>query len=223
MRSCSLSFAALVLALTACGKEAVVSQTPASLTLVQGNLQSVQGGTELPNPIIVRLLDTEGAPMAKAPIGFSVASGGGAVTPGSAITDDNGEAKTKWVLGTSDANQSLQARAAGLDPLTVSATALLPTDLVIAQGSNQSARMSAGLPNPLVVRVLGPNNTPMKGITVAFQVVTGGGQISPQSALTNALGEVTVRWTLGPSAGVQLLSVSSGTLQPITVQATAMP
>lgn len=209
--------------LGSCGKEAVVVQTPGSITLVQGNLQSIQGGQELPNPIIVRLLDTDGKPIAKTAVGFSVVNGGGAVTPGSALTDENGEAKTKWLLGASETNQTLQARAPGLDPLNINAIALLPTDLVIAQGNNQSAKPSAGLPNPIVIRVVGPNNAPMKGIAVAFQVIAGGGLISPQSGLTNALGEVTARWSLGAAAGGQTLAVSSGSLQPITLTAIAVP
>lgn len=210
-------------AISSCGKEAAVVQVPGSLALVQGNLQSVQGGLELPNPIVVRLLDTDGAPMAKVAVGYSVINGGGAVNPGSALTDENGEAKTKWILGAGEANQSLQAKAPGLEPLTVNALALLPSDLLVAQGNNQSAKPSAPLPNPIVIRVVGPNNAPMKGIAVAFQVIAGGGLISPQSAITNALGEVTARWTLGAAAGGQTLAVSSGNLQPITLTALALP
>jgi adhesin/invasin len=213
----------LTTAMAACGGEVVVVQTPGSLVMVQGNLQSVQGGQELANPIVVRLLDTEGKPIEKVAVGFSVVVGGGAVNPGSVLTDENGEARTKWTLGTSDANQVLQARAPGLDPLNVNAVALLPSDLVVAQGNNQTAKPSGPLPNPIVIRVLGPNNVPMKGIAVAFQVVTGGGLISPQSALTNALGEVTARWTLGSGTGAQTIAVSSGSLQPISLLAVAVP
>ncbi len=209
--------------MAACGGEVVVVQTPGSLVMVQGNLQSVQGGQELANPIVVRLLDTEGKPIEKVAVGFSVVVGGGAVNPGSVLTDENGEARTKWTLGTSDANQVLQARVPGLDPLNVNAVALLPSDLVVAQGNNQTAKPSGPLPNPIVIRVLGPNNVPMKGIAVAFQVVTGGGLISPQSALTNALGEVTARWTLGSGTGAQTIAVSSGSLQPISILAVAAP
>ena len=221
-RSLILSAGAALL-LPSCGQEAVVVQTPGSISLVQGNLQSVQGGLELPNPIVVRLLDTEGLPIAKTAIGFSVVIGGGAVAPGSAISDENGEAKTKWILGTSDANQTLQARAPGLDPLSINAIALLPTDMLVAQGGNQTAKPSAALPNPIVIRVVGPNNAPMKGVAVAFQVIVGGGLISPQSGLTNALGEVTARWSLGSAVGAQALAISSGNLQPITLNAIAVP
>lgn len=213
----------LAVALLSCSKAVEAPPVPAAIVLVQGNLQSVQGGLELPNPIVVRLLDAEGKPVAKNAIGFSVVVGGGAVNPGSVLTDENGEAKTKWILGSGETNQSLSAKARSIEALTINAIALLPTDLVVAQGNNQQAKPSAALPNAIVIRVVGPSNAPMKGIAVAFQVISGGGLISPQSGLTNALGEVSARWTLGPGTGGQLLAVSSGNLQPISLSAVAVP
>lgn len=213
--------AALVpLALTGCGKAAAVeSPSPGSLILVQGNNQQVQGGNELPNPIIIRVLGTDGSPVGKIPIGFSVVQGGGSVSPGSAPSDENGEVKVKWTVGPNEVAQLLRATVPGVEAVNISALALLPSDIIVAQGNNQSAKAGAALPNPIVIRVLGPGNVPMKGIAVAFQVITGGGLISPQSGLTNALGEVTARWTLGGVAGTNTLAVSSGSLQPVSMQA----
>lgn len=208
------------LALTGCGKAAAVeSPSPGSLILVQGNNQQVQGGNELPNPIIIRVLGTDGSPVEKIPIGFSVVQGGGSVSPGSAPSDENGEVKVKWTVGPNEVAQMLRATVPGVEAVNISALALLPTDIIVAQGNNQSAKAGAALPNPIVIRVLGPGNVPMKGIAVAFQVITGGGLISPQSGLTNALGEVTARWTLGGAAGTNTLAVSSGSLQPVSMQA----
>ena len=204
----------------ACGKKAVVdAPAPGSLVLVQGNNQQVQGGGELPNPVVVRLLGTDGTPIGKRPIGFSVVQGGGSVNPGSAASDENGEVRVKWTVGPNEVAQLLRASVPGVEAVNVSAIALLPSDIVIAQGNNQMAKAGAALPNPLVIRIVGPGNVPMKGIPVAFQVVSGGGLISPQSGLTNALGEVTARWTLGGTAGSNTLAVSSGSLQPLAMNA----
>lgn len=218
LRRLPLLFAALVAG--SCGKEAVVAPpTPGSLVLVQGNNQQAQGGAELPNPVVIRVLDTEGTPIGKLPIGFSVVQGGGSVNPGSAASDENGEVKVKWTVGPNEVAQLLRASVPGVEAVNVSAIALLPTDIVIAQGNNQTAKAGAALPNPIVIRVVGPGNVPMKGIAVAFQVISGGGLISPQSGLTNALGEVTARWTLGGTAGTNTLAVSSGSLQPLAMTA----
>jgi hypothetical protein len=208
------------LALVACGKgEVVEPPVPGSLVLVQGNNQQAQGGVELPNPIVIRVLGVDGSPLAKIPIGFSVVQGGGSVNPGSAPSDENGEVKVKWVVGPNEVAQMLRASVPGVEAVNVTAVSLLPSDIIVAQGANQVAKAGAALPNPVVVRVVGPGNVPMKGIAVAFQVVTGGGLISPQSGLTNALGEVTARWTLGGSAGTNTLAISSGSLQPISILA----
>ena len=157
------------------------------------------------------------------PIGFTVVSGGGSVTPGSVLTDANGEARTKWVLGPTAPEQSLKAEVAGIDPVTINATGIVPTDIVIAQGNNQSARVSTVLPTSIVVRVVGLNNTPIIGVPVAFQVTAGAGVITPQSALTNSFGEVSVKWTLGPTAGINTLSASVANLAPAAVVASATP
>lgn len=211
----------VVLAVGGCGKAAVVEPpTPGSLVLVQGNNQQVQGGSELPNPVVIRVLATDGTPIGKLPIGFSVVQGGGSVNPGSAASDENGEVKVKWTVGPNEVAQLLRASVPGVEAVNVSALALLPSDIVIAQGNNQGAKAGAALPNPIVIRIVGPGNVPMKGIAVAFQVISGGGLISPQSGLTNALGEVTARWTLGGTAGTNTLAVSSGALQPLSMSAT---
>ncbi|MEP7346626.1 MAG: hypothetical protein ABI877_15250 [Gemmatimonadaceae bacterium] len=210
---------ALATILPACGKTVAADPAPGSISLVQGDQQSVQGGSELPNPIVIRLLDTDGKPLATYPVGFSVVRGGGTVSPPSIVSDENGEVKTKWSLGPAEVLQTLKASAGSLEPLLVTAFALLPTDLIIAQGNNQFAKTSSALPNQIVVRVVGENNTPMKGVAVAFQVTIGGGLISPASALTNALGEVQARWTLGPQAGANTIVASSGKLQAAIVNA----
>ncbi|MEP6779289.1 MAG: hypothetical protein ABJC26_05310, partial [Gemmatimonadaceae bacterium] len=71
----------------------------ASLTVVQGNGQSAAVGTLLPTPVVLRVRGTDGLPLAKVPVSFSVISGGGAVDPGTVISDANGEVKAKWSLG----------------------------------------------------------------------------------------------------------------------------
>jgi hypothetical protein len=214
---------ALGLLEAACAKKATEVAAPALLTLVQGGNQAVQAGKELPNAVVVRVLGADGKPATKVTVGFVVATGGGSVTPGSAVSDDNGEVKTKWTLGPTQPEQLLQVVVAGMDPLKVTATGILPSDIIIAQGNNQTARISGALANAIVVRVVGFANTPMAGVPVLFQITAGGGVITPQSGLTNGLGEVTARWTLGAQAGSNVLVVSALSLQSAIVTATATP
>ena len=217
---------AIAVLAVACGGDKAASPDasgPSSLIVVQGTNQAVQAGKELPNAIVLRVLTEDGKAVEKVSVGFTVATGGGSVTPGSVLTDANGEARTKWVLGPTTPEQTLKAEVAGLDPVTISATAIVPTEIIVAQGNNQSARVSTALTNALVIRVVGINNTPIVGVPVAFQITAGAGVITPQSSLTNTFGEVNAKWTLGPVAGPNTLFATVANLPPAVISATATP
>lgn len=210
-------------ALPGCKAKETETIAAASLSVVQGNQQSAAVGTLLPTPVVMRVRGTDGLPLAKVPVSFSVTSGGGAVDPGTVVSDANGEVKAKWSLGPLQVQQSIAALAPGLDPVLVQATGILPSDLIIVQGNNQTAKASSALPVQIVVRVTGGTNIPIPGITVAFAITGGTGSISPQSIVTNALGEATVRWTLGNTVGAQQASVTALNLGPVLLTATAVP
>lgn len=202
--------------------EAVVSKIE-TVTVVQGNGQTAQAGRLLATPIILRVVDANGKGVAKQVATFVVVAGGGAVDAGTVVSDTTGEMRVKWTLGASGAAQTLMATLAGTVSVTVGATALFPATIIVAQGVGQTAKIVTVLKNDVVVRVVGPNNTPMIGIPVTFTVTAGGGGLSPQSGVTNALGELSTKWTLGSAAGSNTISVSSGSLPSITVGATATP
>ena len=204
------------------GSTAATSKTPASLVLVQGGAQSGQAGRDLPNPIVLRLLDASGEGVPGVTVTLSVAAGGGAVTPPSDTTDAHGEFRAKWTLGPGAILQSLLAAAPGVTPVSIGATGLLPTQIILVQGNNQTAKTGTALTNSVIVRVVGSANVPMQGVTVGFQVVAGGGGMNPATVVTNALGEATTKWTMG-AAGTQSAYVSSGSLPTVSVSATATP
>ncbi len=215
-----LAIVPTLVAFPGCTK-AVEAPAAALLSIVQGNLQQAAAGTLLPTPVVLRVLASDGTPVAKVPVSFNVTQGGGSVDPATAMSDANGEVKAKWTLGPGSQIQSVAGNAPGVDPITLQAFGILPGDLIVAQGNNQFAKNSAALPVQIVLRVTGGSNVPIPNQTVALSVISGGGSISPQSAVTNALGEVTVRWTLGPTIGAQQASVTAGTLGPIAINAVA--
>jgi hypothetical protein len=219
-----LALACASLGVHGCKKEEPVAPVvPEALIIVQGNFQSAQAGFDLPTPVILRVTDKDGRGLADVPVTLTIGSGGGSVNPPSAATDVKGEVKTKWTLGPGVTTQTLIASAPGVAPVTIHATGYLPSDIIVAQGNNQSARTGQALPNPIVVRIVATGNIPMVGVPVAFQVASGGGAIAPQSILTNALGEATVRWTMGLQPGVNTAIVTASTLSPVTLTATATP
>lgn len=97
---------------------------PAQLLLVSGGGQSGGVGTTLPRPIVVRVTDSRGNPLATRGVTFSTEVDGGSVTPTSTSTDVAGEAQATWTLGAWSGGQALTARSGALSPLTVTATAI---------------------------------------------------------------------------------------------------
>jgi hypothetical protein len=209
-----------LLAFPGCTK-AVEAPAASQLTIVQGHLQTAAAGTLLPTPVVLRVIGTDGAPIGKIPVSFNVLAGGGSVDPGTVVSDANGEVKARWTLGPGAQVQTMTGTVPGVDPVTLSANGILPSDLLIAQGNNQTGKAGAALTVQIVLRVTGGFNVPIPGQTVGLAITSGGGSISPQSAVTNALGEVSVRWTLGPQAGQQTATATAGTLGPIAIAAIA--
>lgn len=220
----ALAALAAVLLLAGCKKTAAVEPVvAAALTVVQGNAQSVQAGKELPTPIVLRVTDKTGTLMPGIPVSLVVSAGGGSVLPASGVTDAQGEYKAKWTVGPTLPVNQLVASVPGVDPVKIDAVGILPSDIVVAQGNNQSAKNGTALATSIVVRVVGAGNLPMSGVTVLFNVTSGGGAISPQTVVTNSLGEVVAKWTLGPSLGTQTASVSASVLSPAILSATSTP
>lgn len=91
-------FAIVLFALTGCVTSPDVPD-PAVIEIVSGNDQVQGRGRPLHEPVVVRALDELGAPIAGAPLRFSVGPGGGVVDPQDAVTDSVGVAAVSWVLG----------------------------------------------------------------------------------------------------------------------------
>jgi hypothetical protein len=98
---------------------------PASrIVLRSGNNQS--GVTEMPlgAPLVARVQDANGIPVAGYTVAFVVTAGGGTVSTPSATTDARGQAQTAWTLGAPGTN-TVEARASGLtgSPIVFTANA----------------------------------------------------------------------------------------------------
>jgi len=225
-RACDVGAVVALLAVTSCAAAgdatSATGKTPDALVVVQGADQSAQVGKDLPTPILFRVLDAAGGGMHGITVTLSVVAGGGAVTPASDTTDARGEFKAKWTLGPGVAKQGITATVPGLAAVPVNATGILPTQIIVVQGNNQTAKTGAGVTNSIIVRVVGTANVPMQGVTVGFQVLTGGGGMTPLTVTTNALGEASTKWTLG-AAGANTALATSGTLTPVALNATATP
>lgn len=98
-------------------------------------------------------------------------------------------------------------------------------DPVLAAGSGnaQSGDVGEALGNPIVVRVT-KDGTPVAGTSVSWSVTGGGGSVSPAASTTNASGNASTIWTLGPAAGANTVqaAVTGATGSPVTFTATGV-
>ena len=201
---------------------------PAALTVVSGSGQTGVVGTALSQPAVVKVTDSQGQAVEGVSVTFNVAAGGGSVSPASALTNATGTATTVWTLGTSaSAEQKLEARAAGVTAaasFTATAQAGAPANLTKAAGDAQTGPVGQALGTELAVRVADQFDNPISGATVTWNVVSGGGSVSPSSSQTGADGVARTRWTLGGSlAGQQVAAFVSGVAASVTFGATGAP
>jgi hypothetical protein len=95
--------AALAVTAAACSGDIAsprASVGPARMVIVSGDLQAAPPGQELAQPLVVRVLDENGDPVADQIVNFRVISGGGSMFAGATETDANGLAQDYWTMGT---------------------------------------------------------------------------------------------------------------------------
>jgi hypothetical protein len=215
--------------LIACGSDGLVLPSdaePAALSVVGGNNQTAQVGAPLAAPVVVRVTDGTGRPVAGARVVFRVTAGsGGSVSPEAALTNNSGEAAVEWSLGPAAGAQSAEASVENTDvppaQLTAFAAAGVATTLDIVQGDEQTAPVGTTLPDSLVVLATDAAGNPVEGVGVAW-TAEGGGSVSAPAVATAADGRAGIRRTLGPTAGQQTtLASASGVSTGAAFTATA--
>ena len=81
------------------GSQLVVPAIRGSLQIISGNNQVGLPNSDLAAPIVIRALDSAGAPVAGLNLSFMIAAGSSTATPHFAVTDSNGTASTQIHLG----------------------------------------------------------------------------------------------------------------------------
>ncbi|MGH7618709.1 MAG: hypothetical protein ACREPM_15925 [Gemmatimonadaceae bacterium] len=191
----------------------VVDHSPSTLAAVSSTTQLGVAGTAL-DPIAVRVTMKSGDVVAGASVSFHVVSGGGAVNPATATTDDQGIATTTWTLGPETGSQSIAASSGSLAPVTFAATAATGPASAIAKVGGDGQQASAGAAVAVVpqVRVVDASGNPVAGVTVTFAVASGGGSVSGATATSAADGSASpTSWTLGTGVGANTLRAAAGT------------
>jgi hypothetical protein len=218
----------------------VVLATPsaARLQIVSGDGQAGEIGTELAQPLVVRLIDAGGAPIANTDVAFRVIENNGTLATSSArgrtvhaTTNESGEASARWNLGTraGAGNNRVEITAEGVSgsiQFQASAHAGPPALLVVDSGDRQFGATGQPLARPLLAVVVDHGSNRLGGVPVHFSVVRGGGTLDGASTRTvtcDSDGRAWVTPTLGSRVGNdgQVFMATVDGLPPIEFVATA--
>jgi lysophospholipase L1-like esterase len=180
-----------------------VAPVPTRVVLVSGDAQTALINTAVATAPAVKVVDTAGIGVPNFTVVFAVASGGGSVSGGQAVTNVNGFASVgAWILGPNPGANTLTAAAGSLQgsPITFSATGITnpPAAMAIAAGNQQSVNAGTAVPIKPAVLVTDANGAPVPGVTVGFSIRSGSGAITGANAVSNVSGVATLgSWTLG--------------------------
>ncbi|HET9986317.1 MAG TPA: Ig-like domain-containing protein [Longimicrobiales bacterium] len=96
------------------------SAVPASVVKVSGDGQTAVVGATLASPLVVKVVDKNGAAVAGAMVTWATASG--SLSPSSVLSDAQGQARSSWTVGTTAGTVQATATVSGLTPVTFTAS-----------------------------------------------------------------------------------------------------
>jgi uncharacterized protein (TIGR03437 family) len=183
----------------------VARQRPFALRIFSGAFQAGSAGTTLPETVAFQATDAVGVAIPGVSVNFSI-SGDGRVSPTRVVTDTMGVAETVVTLGSSSGMYMVTATADGFSsagvPVGVGTSPFVVTYSFANDG--QTGLAETELTQPLTLTVYDYyTRSPLSGFSVRWIVLTGNGSVRPLSPVTDALGQVSAVWTLGPAVGQQ--------------------
>jgi uncharacterized protein YjdB len=228
-----------------------VAQVATRIEVLGGDGQTGEVATKLPEPVVVRVLDRHGNPVAGAKVEFAaVATGGSAnaagvavqATDGAAVlgaggalatttADEGGISSTEWVLSPVAGTQTIQPAAAGKSgqspvkgpPLEATANPAPAEVVELVSGDGQTGTVGTTLEAPIRIRVADRFGNGVPDVQLTWQLRAEDGALQNASPVTGADGSATAGWRLGTQVGTQEVIVSAaGVGTQLIVTATAV-
>jgi len=119
------------------------------------NQTGVITGQPFPSPLVVRVTDTLGQPMAGVTVNFTVMSGQAAVSANSVVTASNGQASMNVTAGVAAGNISISASIPNFQALMFNLASRLPGPGVTSTSFRNYSTNEAGIAPGLLVRISG--------------------------------------------------------------------
>jgi hypothetical protein len=195
---------------------------PTNLIYVSGNNQKGAVGTDLVEPLKVKVMDHAGSPMNNHPVTFTVTKGGGKLdgdkTTVTKPSDGFGVVEVIWTLGTAAgdtnnkviASSSYEGKPLQGSPISFYASGR-PSDaaeIQLVSGLPQEGIAGRPLGFPFVVKIVDAKSNAVPGHSVQFKIVSGGGHFTGttdavRSVSTDSTGIARINLTLGKVAGLE--------------------
>lgn len=170
-------------------------------------------GVALSDSVRVLVTNIDDFPVPNARVAFTIADGGGSVSPATATTNANGVASAQWTLGPNVGTNTLTASVVradnSLDTLVkdnlVTFTITAYNALTVNSGDNQAAQILSNVSPTPTVKLVDSLGAPRPGVPITFTAFSGG-RVSSPVVPTNAAGVASPgTWTLGDVPGDQIL------------------
>ena len=213
--------AALVIAsgIVGCDDDPNEPKGDPTIAIVSGSAQTGGiVGQALGQQLVAKVTNANGTPAVGVTVNWTVAAGGGSVSPASSVTDASGHARTTLTLGPGAGNHTVKAALATKPAIAVNFTTVAVLNITVEGGAGQAATVGQALPTAFTARVSNDLNQPVPGVTVNWAVTAGGGSVAPAQSVTNASGLATTTLTVGPTEGNnQVTATIAGTPAASTV------
>jgi hypothetical protein len=102
--------------------ETAVPGSPTRMTIVSGNFQSAEPATMLANPLVLKVVDSNGFAVPGITVNFSDNGAGGTFSPQSATTGSNGLAAAQYTTGPAEGKVNVTASSSGVSSVTLRVT-----------------------------------------------------------------------------------------------------
>jgi hypothetical protein len=221
--------AVVALGIAACGGDLMLPDANAGVALrvVDGDGQQGTVGEALPSQVVVEVKTQAGAPLVGSQVAFLKAGTDPReeFDPDVVLTDAQGRASTRWVLGSVPGPYEAEARVVSEGdttstsvPLRADAVAGDPDSLRAASDTSRAGQRGQTFDEPLTVVVVDRFGNPVGGTDVEWKISGDGGSVSAEHTPTAADGTASVTWTLGSHVGVQKVEakVEKASGSPVT-------
>jgi len=211
----------LTVAALSCKESGGPASAPASIALLSTAAVSAEVGTTLAATPSFVVRDAAGRAVGGVAVNVTVGEGGGTLANAPARSGPGATSVGNWTLGTRAGRNTLVVAVAGVPALTIEATASPgpPSAIRVTGGDNQEAPAGDELPAEVRVQVTDRFGNGASQQPVRFEILAGGGTVTPATAVTDAHGVAGgIRWRLGAHGGAQTLRAL---LQPLAVDFSA--